>query len=138
MRSSWPFTDVANEWVGISPTRTTSMPRGTAAGDHYRDQLRMVADRRTLRVPEPEPPRVAVLANADELKALLDGFLAVKARHVRDAAFWGAPVGTPLPYRRRPTRHGARRVVNADGMRDEYMRIATEKVTPERRGHRPR
>lgn len=31
-----------------------------------------------------------------------DGDVEAKARHVRDAAFWGAPVGTPLPLPKKP------------------------------------
>ena len=46
----------------------------------------------------------AVKAHESELRALLDGFLAIerKARHVRDADYWGAPVGTPLPLKPKP------------------------------------
>lgn len=47
-------------------------------------------------------PRAVVLAKQGELKALLAGFqeAETKLRHVRDAAYWGAPVGTPLPLPR--------------------------------------
>ena len=126
VRSSWPFTDVANDPTGGDLTDP----------DHYdAEALRQgitteinsawwLIDGR-YEYPS-QNPRAAVLANADELKALLDGFLAVKARHVRDAAFWGAPVGTPLPLPRAAT--PVRHVADYDEMRDEYMRLAEQVV----------
>ena len=54
------------------------------AGQAMPDELRML---------------LALQSHEEELKTLLDGFLAVerKVRHVRDSDYWGAPEGTPLP-----------------------------------------
>ena len=130
VRSSWPFTDVANDPTGgdlTDPDYFDAEALRQGITTEINSAWWLIDGR--YEYPS-QNPRAAVLANADELKALLDGFLAVKARHVRDAAFWGAPVGTPLPLPKAPDAPRARRVVNADEMRDEYMRIATEKVTP--------
>lgn len=56
----------------------------------------------------PRALEIMRLILAGEIKSLLGEFeevarsQATKTRHVRDAAFWGAPVGTPLPLPKKP------------------------------------
>lgn len=96
------------------------------AGQAMPDELRML---------------LALQSHEEELKTLLDGFLAVerKVRHVRDSDYWGAPEGTPLPLAKPMDRESFQFVVGEylkrQGVEPKYWSEPEEAYPPYR--HRP-
>ena len=138
--SDWPYTDPADDPTGgdlTDPDYWDAILLRMEQESGVRNQFHSAHWLETGRYEWPgENPKAVAIFHGDTIKALLAGFQAVeqKLRHVRDAEFWGAPVGTPLPLPRTtvpgvpdvPT--AERRVAGLDEVHAEYMRVATERV----------